>query len=160
MQKKSPRHLSRSLAVQAIYYNKFNCTPIIEIERFLNENNNTVYNSADYDLMHFIIEQSINNFDKYLALYSPYLTRDIDQINPIEQIILVIAATELLNSINIPAAVIINEAVELTKFYGAEESHRFINGLVDKIANDIRRDEINHYNKIKNHHKKYKRNII
>ena len=63
MQKKSPRHLSRSLAVQAIYYNKFNCTPIIEIERFLNENNNTVYNSADYDLMHLLIHLSLLNLD-------------------------------------------------------------------------------------------------
>lgn len=150
MQKKSPRHLSRSLAVQAIYYNQLNTTPIIEIERFLNTNNKIIYDSADYELMHSLIEQSINNFDKYLALYTPYLNREISEINLIEQIILVVAATELFNHLNVPAAVIINEAVELAKFYGAEESHKFINGLVDKLAHNIRNDEMNHYKKSKN----------
>ena len=142
MQKKSPRHLSRSLSVQAIYYNMLNPTPVIEIEFFLQKNNPTVYNNADYQMMHFLIETSIHNFDKYLLRFTPYLSREVNQINPIEQIILVIATTELLNNLSVPATVIINEAVELAKFYGAEESHRFINSLVDKLAHEIRENEL------------------
>ena len=74
----------------------------------------------------------------YLKRYTPYLTREIKDINLIEQIILVIAAYELLNSHSVPSPVIINEAVELTKLYGAEDSYKFINGLVDKLAHEIR----------------------
>jgi N utilization substance protein B len=144
MQKKSPRHLARSLAIQGVYHHKLNQNSIIEIEHYLANSETGIYPKANYDLMHYLLEQSINQFKAMLERYQPYLQRELHDINLIEQIILVIAAIELINNLNVPAAVVINEAVELAKLYGAGESYKFINGLVDKLANETRADEIKH----------------
>lgn len=138
MPKKSPRHLARSLAIQGIYFHKMNNTNLQEIETFLSNNCSAVYPIANYDLMHFLIEQSIYKFDSMLELYKDYLNREINDINLVEKIILVVAAVELKENLSVPTPVIINEAVELAKMYGAEESYKFINGLVDKLAGQLR----------------------
>ena len=138
MNKKSPRHLARSLAIQGLYFHKLNNTSLPEIESFLATNCFAIYPISNYELMHFLLDQSISKFDEMLKLYTNHLNRPIDDINLIEQIILVIAAVELTNNLSVPAPVIINESVELAKLYGAEESYKFINGLVDKLAQDLR----------------------
>ncbi len=142
MSKKSPRHLARSLAVQGLYHFKVNNTTQGQIEEFLRNSNHNIYNAANHELMRFLLMSGINNFDEMLNQYNPHLNREHDQINIIEQIILVIAAVELNNNHSVPAIVVINEAIELTKMYGAEDSYKFINGLVDKLARDIRPNEI------------------
>lgn len=134
MSKKSPRHLSRSLAVQAIYHHKLNPDNVSLIETFLSLSNSEIYNLANYELMHFLIETSLAEFDECLDSYKAYLQREINDIGLVEKIILVIAAVEFKHSLNVPAKVIINEAVELGKLYGAHDSYKFINGLVDKLA--------------------------
>lgn len=147
MHKKSPRHLARSLAVQGIYFYKLNQVTIVEIEEFLRSSCHAVYPQANYDLMHTLLVECTIQYDVMLHKYTNYLKREIKDINLIEQIILVIAAVELHTNLSVPSPVIINEAVELSKLYGAEESYKFINGLVDKLAKDIRCDEILHYKK-------------
>ncbi|MBY0379060.1 MAG: transcription antitermination factor NusB [Burkholderiales bacterium] len=142
MQNKSPRHLSRNLAVQGIYSIKINQCTVSEIEDFLRSINSTIFDNANYQLMHELIEQTLNNFSANVELYTPYLNRKIDEINLIEQVILALAATELQNNLSVPATVVINEAIELTKLYGAEDSYKFINGLVDKLAHEIRKSEM------------------
>lgn len=142
MQKKSPRHLARSLAVQGIYAYKMNQCSIVEIEDFLNQNNGPIFEKANYELMHYLIEQTLHDFSHNVERYTPYLKRDISEINLIEQIILAIATTELVNTLNVPAYVIINEAIELAKLYGSEDSYKFINGLVDKLALSVRSEEM------------------
>jgi transcription antitermination protein NusB len=142
MQKKSPRHLARSLAVQGLYYYKINQTTLIEIERYLNDHEPAVYGKTNYELLHSLLEFGISNFHQYLERYTPYLNRDITQVGITEQCILVIAMIEFLHNLSVPAAVIINEAVELAKLYGAPDSYKFINGLVDKLAHEVRRSEI------------------
>src|SRR6185437_1081428 len=141
MSKKSPRHLSRSLAVEDLYNYKINQASVIDLEKVLNDFERDLYEHANYELMHRLIENSINQFDEMLDHYKPYLQRDIDAINLIEQIILVIAAVELINNLSVPAPVIINEAIELSKLYGGPDSHKFINNLVDKLAKQLRGNE-------------------
>ena len=138
MPKKSPRHLARSLAIQGIYFHKMNNTNLDEIESFLSKNCVAIFPVANYELMHFLLERSIRHYDAMLEMYTPYLNRSISDINLIEQIILVIAAVEFKENLSVPAPVIINEAVELAKLYGAEESYKFINGLVDKLSSQMR----------------------
>ena len=116
---------------------------LVEIEDYINLNNAELFEKANYELLHYLIEQTLHDFSGNVELYIPYLKRDINEINLIEQVILAIAATELQNSLSVPAAVIINEAVELAKLYGSEDSFKFINGLVDKLAFAIRGDEMN-----------------
>lgn len=143
MHKKSPRHLSRSLALQAIYHYKMNQEDITSIETYLHNINESVYKTANYELMHFLIENGIDKFDSLLKNYDSYLQREARDIDLIEQIILVIAALELKDNLSVPPRVIINEAVELAKLYGATDSYKFINGLVDKLASNTRANEMN-----------------
>jgi N utilization substance protein B len=138
MIKKTPRHLARSFAVQGIYYYKNNEVSVAEIEQFISSVNPALYPKANYQLLNSLLQRSIDEFEPMINLYAEFSDREIKQINLIEQAILVIAAVELTYDLNVPAPVIINEAVELAKLYGGEDSFKFINNLVDKLANTIR----------------------
>jgi transcription antitermination protein NusB len=71
----------------------------------------------------------------------PYLDRPIAKVTPIECAILRLATFELKEKKDIPYRVVINEALELAKIFGAEGSHKFINGVLDKLANSLRSQE-------------------
>jgi N utilization substance protein B len=136
---KTPRYLSRSLAVQGIYAYKLNECSIQDIEDYLCQSNSQLYNKANYELLHYLLEQSLEYFADNIKVYDKYLSnRSLDEINLIEKIILNIAAIEIMKTPNVPAFVIINEAIELAKMFGAEDSYKFINGLVDKFARELR----------------------
>lgn len=72
--------------------------------------------------------------DELDAQFRPYLDRDVAQLDPVELAILRMGAFELGTRIDVPVRVVINEAVELAKQFGAEQSHRYINGVLDKVA--------------------------
>jgi N utilization substance protein B len=68
----------------------------------------------------------------------PFLDRPISQLDVIEHVILSISAYELLHSIEVPHQVVIDEAINLAKVFGAEQGHSFINGVLDKAAKEFR----------------------
>lgn len=140
--KLSPRRMSRSLAVQGLYHFQTNPKSVSEIEDFLHSAHEEFYNGANYELMHFLLDTATNDFDYWVALFAEFSTRKADEIETTEKAILAIAAVELEQNISVPAPVVINEAVELAKLYGGEESFKFINGLVDKLAFKLRNDEM------------------
>jgi len=76
------------------------------------------------------------------AVIVPYLSRTLDEVSPIEHAILWIATYELKERPEIPYKVIINEAIELAKQFGAQDSHKFINGVLDKARESLRSPEI------------------
>lgn len=143
--KLSPRRISRSLAVQGIYHFQTNPKSVSEIEDYLQNSNDELFAKANYELLHFLLDMVTTNFAASLDLYSNYSSREINDIQPIEKSVLAIAAIELKNSISVPAPVIINEAIELAKLYGGEDSFKFVNGLVDKLANELRKTEMEHF---------------
>ena len=65
---------------------------------------------------------------------SPYIDRAFDELDPIEKAILRLAVYELRFESDVPYKVVINEAIEVAKVFGADESHKYINGVLDKIA--------------------------
>lgn len=140
--KLSPRRLSRSLAVQGMYYFQINPKTVSEIEDYLCTSNEELYQRANYELLHFLLEMSSNNFAASLALYSEFSTRAVTEIQMVEKAILVMAAVELQHNLAVPAPVIINEAIELAKIYGGEDSFKFVNGLVDKLTHSLRQSEM------------------
>ena len=77
----------------------------------------------------------------------PFITRDINEIDPVERAILQLGAYELTQKIEIPYKVIINEAIELAKTFGAEQSHKFVNGILDKVAEQSRATEFKNSSK-------------
>jgi N utilization substance protein B len=76
------------------------------------------------------------------AAFGPHLDRGVDALSPIERAILVIGAWELAHRPEIPYRVAINEAVELGKSYGGIDGHKFVNGVLDRLAADLRAAEI------------------
>ncbi len=73
---------------------------------------------------------------------TPLLSRPLDEVDPVELAILRLAAYELSLRLDIPYRVVINEAIELAKKFGAEDGHKFINGVLDKLAVQLRQAEI------------------
>ena len=103
----------------------------------------TEQDSSKADLAYFqeLLQQTPLRLEVIEAALAPYLDRSIEQIDPVERAILWLACYELLFRIDVPYRVVINEAVELAKKFGAEQGHRFINGVLDKAAHHIRQDE-------------------
>jgi N utilization substance protein B len=77
------------------------------------------------------------------AALSPHVSRPLLEVDPIELAILRLATYELIYRLDIPYRVVINEALELAKTFGAEGGHKFVNGILDKVAAKIRAIEIN-----------------
>ena len=74
---------------------------------------------------------------------SKHIDRTLDELSPIEFSVLMIGAYELLHHPDIPFRVIINEAVELTKTFGGTDGHKFVNGVLDKLAAQVRIADVN-----------------
>ena len=72
------------------------------------------------------------------ALFSPSLDRKLEELDPIERNLLRLGTFELRDRIDVPYKVVINEAVALAKKFGATDSHRYINGVLDKVAKELR----------------------
>lgn len=100
---------------------------------------------AEQPLKHVDIEyfqQLLRNIPTHLeeldAALTPSLDRPVSQLDPIEKAILRIGAFELVHRPEIPWRVVINEAVELAKSFGAEQSYKYVNGILDKVAHEKR----------------------
>ncbi len=89
------------------------------------------------DLVQGVIEQH-EALDARLAAL---LDRPLAQIDPVEHAVMLLAAYELIHHLELPYRVVINEAVELAKRFGATDSHRYVNGVLDKVAREVRSAE-------------------
>ena len=75
-------------------------------------------------------------------LFAPALDRALDELDPIERNLLRLGTFELRDRIDVPYKVVISEAVALAKKFGATDSHKYVNGVLDKIARDLRTVEL------------------
>ncbi|HXH55262.1 MAG TPA: transcription antitermination factor NusB [Gammaproteobacteria bacterium] len=107
---------------------------------------------------HFLVEHAAEGFDReYFQMLlhevprhieilettmSPYLSREFADLDPIELTILRISIYELKERLDIPYRVVINEGLELAKAFGSADSHKFVNGVLDKVARELRKTEI------------------
>ncbi|MES2127396.1 MAG: transcription antitermination protein NusB, partial [Pseudomonadota bacterium] len=73
---------------------------------------------------------------------APLVDRGIAELSPIEHAVLLLGAYELKNNLEIPYRVVINEAVELTKSFGGIDGHKYVNGVLDKLAPQLRAGEV------------------
>ena len=81
--------------------------------------------------------------DELDSAYAPLLDRRLDELDPIERTLLRMGTWELKERIDVPYRVVINEAVALAKKFGATDGHRYINGVLDRLARDLRSVEVN-----------------
>jgi N utilization substance protein B len=139
IKKPSMRKKARKYAVQGIYQWQLSGNPINDIEfQFLE-----TINSKKVDVVYFqeILVNCLTSITEIDDLLAPNVTRDLSEVNPVELAVLRLACYELKNRIDVPYKVVINEALELTKIFGAEEGHKFVNGVLDKMAKEIRPTE-------------------
>jgi len=131
--KPSERRKARRLAVQAIYSWQLSGNNIADVEHeFLTEQK-----IDDIDVAYFreLFTGTTTKCGQIDELIAPHVSeRAFDEISPIEKAVLRLATYELTFRKDVPYKVAINEAIELAKIYGAEDGHKFVNGILDKIV--------------------------
>jgi N utilization substance protein B len=134
------RSQSRRHAVQAIYQWQMAGQDLNDIyNQFLEEQDIKSFEVPYFkDLLHGVP----NHLSELDALLKPSLDRAIESVDPVERAVLRLGAYELTFHLEVPYRVVINEAVELAKVFGAEQGHRFVNGVLDKVAKKVRETEI------------------
>jgi len=133
------RKQSRKAAVQALYQWQMTAQDLNDIERqFVEENANS---KMDFEYFTQILHQVPSQVSELDGLIKPYVDRTMDEINPVELAILRLGAFELRQCLDVPFRVVINEGVELTKKFGADKSHKFVNSVLDKLSKQLRQAE-------------------
>jgi N utilization substance protein B len=134
------RRVARRLAMQAVYQwiitgNEFN-----EIYLYFQEDRELAedFRKSDAAFFHKLTRCAIEGGEELENRIAPHLDRKLSQVDPIEHAVLRVATCELVNHMETPFKVVVNEYVNLAKKFGAEQAHKFINGVLDKVATDTR----------------------
>lgn len=137
---KNPRRRAREIALQALYAWQLgggNVAEALEQARGLEG-----YARADAALVEALVRGSIERAESLDALVAPHLIeRQLNQLSPIERAILRIGALELSERPETPVKVVLNEAIELGKDFGGAQGHRFVNGVLERVARAVRPGE-------------------
>lgn len=138
--KPKARRLARELALQAVYSWQMSKNPVAQIELSIATSNDMAKVDMEYflELLRSVVKDCAE-LDKKIK---PYLGRLPEELDPVEKAILRLATYELVARLDVPYKVVINEAIELAKTFGAEESHKFVNGVLDKAIKTLRKDEL------------------
>ena len=141
-QKASPaaRRKARSFALQAIYQWHMAGADLAKIEAEFRADNDM--SKVDLEYFHEILHgvpRELAGLDKIIE---PLLDRNSEEMTPVELSILRLATYEMIHRIDVPYKVVINEAVELAKSFGATDGHKYVNGVVDKVAQQVRTVEV------------------
>ena len=134
------RSKARRLAMQALYeWQVAGNDPLDVSPTYLNEHDLKKVDQEYFKELLLGVPSKVEDLD---ACLTPHLSRPIIETDPVELAILRLAGYELSFRMDVPYKVIINEAIELAKTFGAEAGHKFINGILDKVALDIRPMEV------------------
>lgn len=132
----TPRSKAREVAMQALYQWQLNTSEVYNVTKQFSEDG--LLMDIDLALYNDIVRYVSAEFEALDALIAPHLDRRVEMINPIEKAILRMGIYELKEKPEIPYRVVINESVELTKRFGADEGHKYVNGILDKVAQILR----------------------
>ena len=133
------RSIARKLAMQALYQWQINRLSATEIkQQFL-----TSEDAAGVDAEHFseLVSAGIGQNEALTATLAPFLDRPLEQLDPVEAAILLIGVYELEKRPDVPYRVVINEAIDLCKRFGATDAHKYVNAVLDRAAKDLRAAE-------------------
>lgn len=134
------RGKSRRFAMQAIYQWQMTGDSVSDIkQQFFDENNFALIDSDYFSELVSGVASSISELDPLLEKNMP---RTVESVDPVERSILRIATYEFIHRFDVPYRVVLNEAVNIAKEYCAENSHAFVNAVLDKVAKEIRHIEV------------------
>ncbi|WP_343153450.1 transcription antitermination factor NusB [Buchnera aphidicola (Mindarus keteleerifoliae)] len=131
------RRKARECAVQAIYSWQLSNNNIIDIKNeFLKK-----ITKKEIDIIYFCqLIIGITDHYKFLDKFiKPYISKKIKKLDPIEKAVLRLSLYELIKRKDIPYKVAINEGIELAKLFGAKKSHKFVNGVLDKVVSKLKK---------------------
>ena len=137
---RTPRHRAREFALQGLYQwllNNEDATTVVNNIRAAHG-----FEKADADHFAVLLYGAIKDSVALREAFTPLIDRGVAELSPIEHAVLLIGAYELKNNLDIPYRVVINEAVELTKSFGGIDGHKYVNGVLDKLAPILRADEV------------------
>lgn len=130
------RHLARQCAVQALYQWDLTEQSAEEILNHFIQGHDVT--DLDNEYFHLLVNEVPLYHRELEAHIIPALDRKFEDVDPVERAILRLATYELEYRKEIPTKVVINESIELTKVFSSEQSYKFINGVLDKIASELR----------------------
>jgi len=131
---------ARKAAVQALYQWQMTGQSLIEIERqFLEEERLKDAQKSYFTELFHGVPKNLEAIDQAL---SEFVDRPVDMIDPVERAILRMGVYELLHRLDMPYRVVLNEGINLAKYFGADGSHKYVNGILDKVAQQKRAVEI------------------
>jgi N utilization substance protein B len=135
----SARRKARRFAMQAVYQWQLAGAEPSEIEAWFRSENDM--RKADTVYFHELLFGVCAGVDELDDALTPALDRPVKELSQVEKSILRLGAFELIHRIDVPWKVVINEAIELAKVFGADDAHKYVNGVLDKVARRVRRAE-------------------
>ncbi len=136
---KSARRRSREFALQGIYSWLLSKSSSADIEAHFRDIKG--FDKADLELFSRLLGGTIADAATLDTMLAPALDRKTTELSPVEHAVLLLAAYELREFPEVPYRVVINEAIELAKSYGGTDGHKFVNGVLDKMARHLRPEE-------------------
>ena len=136
----SPRRRAREFVLQGLYQRQLSGNASAAIRDQVAEA--AGFPKADEAYFDVLWTGVTAEYDALVELASPQLDRRAAELSPIERAIIVSGAWELAHRPEIPCRVVINEAIELAKSYGGTDGHKFVNGVLDKVAATLRATEM------------------
>jgi transcription antitermination protein NusB len=137
---KSLRHRARELAMQGVYeWRLSGKNPTLIAKGTLEEKSLGRY---DTEFFGQLLNGAIAQHEALSAQIAPHLDRAVNELSPVEFSVLLLGAYELAHHPEVPYRVVINEAVELAKTFGGSDGHKFVNGVLDKLAAQVRAAEV------------------
>ncbi|MFC5697716.1 transcription antitermination factor NusB [Pseudomonas sp. GCM10022186] len=134
------RRQARTLAMQALYSWHIAGQPLNEIEAQFRVDND--FSAVDGAYFHEILHGVPRLKTEIDEAFLPCLDRALEEVDPVELAILRLSTYELMNRVDVPYRVVINEGIELAKVFGATDGHKFVNGVLDKLAPRLRAAEV------------------
>ncbi len=140
---RSARRCAREFALQGVYEWLVKGGDIDEAgEIDANIRDSEGFEEADIEHYKALLHGAMRDADTLREKFAPFLDRPVGELSPVEHGILLIGSYELLNHVEIPYKVVINEAVELAKSFGGTDGFKFVNGVLDKLAAESRQAEV------------------
>lgn len=136
---KSPRHRAREFVVQGLYQHLVGGQDEASIR--VQAESVAGFDKADLALYTTLLKEALDNLPSLREAIAPHVDRTWDEVSPIERGILLVGACELRHHPETPYRVVINEAIELAKTFGGTDGHKFVNGILDKLAPTLRPNE-------------------
>ncbi|HSN22527.1 MAG TPA: transcription antitermination factor NusB [Usitatibacter sp.] len=136
----TPRRRARELALQGIYQWLYTGASPGQVLQNLSEMEH--FESADRAFLEAELKGTIGESQGLREKLEPLADRKWDEVSPVERAILLIGAWEMVHNPEIPYKVTINEAIELGKRFGGTEGHKYVNGVLDRLATSVRPEEV------------------